>query len=217
MAVVVPRPPCTCPSSQHQCYSAWFMFQQTAASKRRSAAVRGHRRSMWMRVELFGLPSGHRGQEALHAAECLRQRQLDRQGETPCPGRFEGDQDARIPGPCVHEAGAPRPSRRSRRSGDRARGQHHPFRAAHSRCAILATSSADGHFAGLLDCHLHTQHSRPVQGGVGTCQPRTPEGNQLRPDFVVERIDGSIATFYPGKIPHQDAKLHYYAPGEFEP
>ena len=35
------------------------------------------------------------------------------------------------------------------------------------------------------------------------------ESNQLRLDFVVERIDGGIYTLHPGNTPSQDAKVHY--------
>ena len=45
----------------------------------------------------------------------------------------------------------------------------------------------------------------------------TGQGDQLRLDFVVERIDGSIATCHPGKKPANDAKVHYYEPGQFVP
>ena len=41
--------------------------------------------------------------------------------------------------------------------------------------------------------------------------------DQLRLDFVVERADGSIVTFHPGRVPRGDAKLHLYAPDEFRP
>ncbi len=41
--------------------------------------------------------------------------------------------------------------------------------------------------------------------------------DQLRLDFVVERTDGSIVTFHPGRVPRGDAKLHLYAPCEFRP
>ena len=43
------------------------------------------------------------------------------------------------------------------------------------------------------------------------------QGNQLRLDFVVERIDGSISTLHPGRTPQFDATVHCYRPGEFQP
>ena len=42
------------------------------------------------------------------------------------------------------------------------------------------------------------------------------EGNQLRLDFVVKRVDGSIHTLHPASTPKQDAEVHYYQPGEFQ-
>ena len=40
---------------------------------------------------------------------------------------------------------------------------------------------------------------------------------QLRLDFVVERSDGSIATLHPGRKPKDDARVHFYEPGDFRP
>ena len=43
------------------------------------------------------------------------------------------------------------------------------------------------------------------------------QGNQLRLDFVIERVDGGISTLHPGRTPTDDATAHYYKPGEFQP
>ena len=46
---------------------------------------------------------------------------------------------------------------------------------------------------------------------------RQAGGDQLRLDYVIERVDGTKATFHPGSRPATDSKIHFYDVGEFIP